>query len=246
MASISPKNILYLSDYVNLAWFDLIYHGTFLSIRPLGGKKHQIMEKLKAAPHLEAYLKEDLPDKYHYKNNRRVMDIFGFVEEGYYFLPNRSTPAENHTIGNHGYNNSLSSMRGIFVAHGPHFQKGLDIQDMNIINLYELMCHILQITPHPNNGSLSSVIYMLSENHHSLLSLVKSSTVLTIIVASAGGLLGLVAVGLLVTCICHPLRRPSYSRIDAESVPLESFIDDDDDDDEVVEFECSNVPLKPK
>lgn len=60
-------------------------------------------------------------------------------------------------VGNHGYDNNLQEMHPIFLAVGPAFRKNVTREAMNSTDLYPLLCHLLGITPLPNNGSFSNV-----------------------------------------------------------------------------------------
>ena len=68
------------------------------------------------------------------------------------------------TGGNHGYNNSLNVMHPFFIAHGPAFKKNYKAKPFNNIDIYPLMCHILKISPYPNNGSLENIDHILYNN----------------------------------------------------------------------------------
>lgn len=61
------------------------------------------------------------------------------------------------TVGNHGYDNALAEMHPIFLAHGPAFRKNFTKAAMNSTDLYPLLCHLLNITALPHNGSLDHV-----------------------------------------------------------------------------------------
>lgn len=64
--------------------------------------------------------------------------------------------------GDHGYDNQKESMRPIFFAHGPDFKKGFKIDKMYNVDVFPLMCHLLDIDPvPPNNGSLVNVQRLL-------------------------------------------------------------------------------------
>lgn len=56
----------------------------------------------------------------------------------------------------------LTDMHPIFLAHGPDFRKNITKQTMNFTDLYPLLCHLLDIRPLPNNGSLDNVKDMLA------------------------------------------------------------------------------------
>lgn len=66
-------------------------------------------------------------------------------------------------VGNHGYNNTLSSMQPLFLARGPAFRQSYTKASMRSIDLYPLLCHILAVPPLPNNGSLSNVQDLLAQ-----------------------------------------------------------------------------------
>lgn len=52
-------------------------------------------------------------------------------------------------------------MNPIFVAHGPAFRANYKTSSFSIIEIYELMCAVLEIDAMPNNGSLVNVRSML-------------------------------------------------------------------------------------
>ena len=65
--------------------------------------------------------------------------------------------------GNHGYNNSLQDMHPFFIAMGPGFREGAEVQTFKSVDVYPLMCHLLGLHPAPNNGSLDAVKPLLRE-----------------------------------------------------------------------------------
>ncbi len=44
------------------------------------------MKNLSKIPHSKAYRREDIPDRYHYKNHERIGDILLVLEPGYEIL----------------------------------------------------------------------------------------------------------------------------------------------------------------
>lgn len=59
---------------------------------------------------------------------------------------------ESH-YGVHGYDNEEPSMHAIFMAKGPLFAKGAKLKSVNMIDLYNLFCHILNIKCGHTDGS---------------------------------------------------------------------------------------------
>jgi hypothetical protein len=55
--------------------------------------------------------------------------------------------------GEHGYDPSLASMRGILIAQGPSFNSdGEVIAPVENVHIYNLMCAALKLAPAPNDG----------------------------------------------------------------------------------------------
>lgn len=107
--------------------------------------------KVDNGQHLSVYLKEDLPERLHYSSSYRIPPIVGLVDEGYKLVPKR--PMSNICGGDHGYDNALLSMRSIFVAHGPQFERGRKVPPFENIQIYNLVTSILGLRGAPNNGS---------------------------------------------------------------------------------------------
>jgi len=53
-------------------------------------------------------------------------------------------------------------MHPIFIAHGPAFKKAYKAEPFQSVDLYPLLCHLLDIKPRPNNGSLEAIKHILA------------------------------------------------------------------------------------
>jgi len=49
-------------------------------------------------------------------------------------------------------------MQAIFMANGPAFKKGLELNSSVNLDVYPLICHLLGLSPAPNNGTLPTQI----------------------------------------------------------------------------------------
>ena len=45
-------------------------------------------------------------------------------------------------------------MHPFFMAHGPAFRAGVEVQPFDNIDIFPLLCHLLGIPTPPNNGTL--------------------------------------------------------------------------------------------
>ncbi|KAK1290862.1 hypothetical protein QJS10_CPB18g00762 [Acorus calamus] len=109
--------------------------------------------KVENGMYLKVYLKEELPERLHYSESDRIPPIIGLVEEGYKIEQKRSKKKE--CGGAHGYDNAFFSMRTIFIAHGPQFERGRKVPSFENVQIYNLVTAILGIKGAPNNGSVS-------------------------------------------------------------------------------------------
>ena len=164
MTSINPDKVILLDDYIDLNSVEIIDWSPVITLRPHDGEKEKIYNALvNAHPHLNVYYKENIPERFHFQNHRRITPIVAIADEGW-SISNHSLLKSLETQflrGNHGYDNQLSSMRGIFIAKGPAFKKGLIIELFENIHVYNLIAKILGLKPAPNDGNIDYVEILL-------------------------------------------------------------------------------------
>lgn len=160
MTQCSKQRVIELDRYLDKEHYTLIDHSPVAAILPKEGKFDEVYDALASAhPNLTVYKKEEIPERWHYKHNDRVQPIVAVADEGWYILQNKS---DDFLLGNHGYDNALAEMHPIFLAHGPAFRKNFTKEAMNSTDLYSLLCHLLNITALPHNGSFWNVQDLLS------------------------------------------------------------------------------------
>ncbi|XP_052811046.1 ectonucleotide pyrophosphatase/phosphodiesterase family member 5-like isoform X1 [Mya arenaria] len=115
-----------------------------------------IVQNLSSLDHAKVYLKADLPEEFHIKHNRRTPPIMVIPEEHYWCSHNNT-----YFAGEHGYNNSIPDMHPVFLAMGPSFKPGSMVDSFNNVDVYPLLCRLLDLVPAPNNGSLKVVSQLL-------------------------------------------------------------------------------------
>lgn len=148
MVATSPERTIKLTDYVSLKGITQENTGTFSSL--YGGSPKQlkkVYKKLSKVPHLQVYWKEEIPERWHYRNHYRVKDLLVVAEEGWSILDINRPNAEYFRGGNHGYDNALWSMQAIFIADGPAFKDGYTRDTFENVNVYPIIAEILGIEP---------------------------------------------------------------------------------------------------
>jgi predicted AlkP superfamily pyrophosphatase or phosphodiesterase len=68
----------------------------------------------------------------------------------------------NSLKGNHGFDNQIASMRAIFLARGPDFIPNKRIAALNNVDVYPLLCFLIDMECHPNNGTISYFLNALT------------------------------------------------------------------------------------
>ncbi|XP_048386427.1 venom phosphodiesterase 1-like [Stegostoma tigrinum] len=111
--------------------------------------------------HFIPYMAYDLPKRFHFANNIRIdKEVHLYLDKQW--LAGRDPKTFNFCGGgNHGYDNEYKSMQAIFIGNGPGFKYKTEVDPFDNIELYNLMCDLLQITPSSNNGSHGSLNHLL-------------------------------------------------------------------------------------
>jgi predicted AlkP superfamily pyrophosphatase or phosphodiesterase len=163
MVSTGPDRVIWLDDYVSPDAGQVDEMSTLLTAWPAAGLEDSIYRGLKRARHLVVYRRTELPARFHLQGSQRAAPIVAIADEGWTIAwrPAADT-GQSISLGNHGYHDSLASMRAIFIARGPAFRRGVTVPAFRNIHLYPLLAEVLGITPAPNDGSLDSVRALLA------------------------------------------------------------------------------------
>ncbi len=158
MAPVERSRTIYLDDYLTAEdSVRIVDWGVVMSLWPGSGAEERVYEAVKGAhPRMSAYRKGDIPARLHYRNNRRVAPIVLVADDGW-IITSRGAQSywrNRENGGNHGYDNRESSMRALFIAHGPAFRAGRIVEPFENIHIYNLICLLLDIVPSPNDGDM--------------------------------------------------------------------------------------------
>jgi len=162
MAATSPERTITLKEYIDLADVTIVNLSPVLMLRPRPGKLEKVLAALHGAhPHLAVYRKKEIPERLHFRDHRRITPLVGLADEGWLIV--RSRESRGIPKGMHGYDNALESMRALFVAHGPAFRRGAEIDSFDSVHLYELLAAVLGLEPAPNDGNPEALKSVLSK-----------------------------------------------------------------------------------
>uniref|UniRef100_A0A452R0A9 Alkaline phosphodiesterase I n=1 Tax=Ursus americanus TaxID=9643 RepID=A0A452R0A9_URSAM len=110
--------------------------------------------------HFKPYLKHFLPKRLHFAKNDRIEPLTFYLDPQWQLA---LTPSERKDcgIGFHGSDNLLSNMQALFIGYGPGFKHNTEVDAFENIEVYNLMCDLLNLTPAPNNGTHGSLNHLL-------------------------------------------------------------------------------------
>ncbi|MBN2349401.1 MAG: alkaline phosphatase family protein [Bacteroidales bacterium] len=161
MTSLSDEKVVYLSDYLNESWFERIegWNPVFF-FQPRPQYETESFEALKDIEHVCLWAKEELPEKWYYGSNSRILRWVMVADNGWQIKLNKDSRLSK---GDHGYDNDFKDMHGIFFAVGPAFKDNYTQPTFENIQIYNLLCYLLNLTPAPNNGNFEEIKSMLIE-----------------------------------------------------------------------------------
>ncbi|XP_067427742.1 ectonucleotide pyrophosphatase/phosphodiesterase family member 1 [Thunnus thynnus] len=175
MEEATCEKAAYVSTYqTNTDAFDII-QGPAARIRPkrlpedyfsfdYGGLVKNLSCRTPDQP-MRPYLKENLPKRMHFANNKRIERGHLYMKKGWQAALN-SKEIKYCTGGFHGSDNLFTNMQAIFIGFGPGFKKQAVVPPFENIEVYNLMCDLLGIRPAPNNGTHGSLNHLLKHPVH--------------------------------------------------------------------------------
>jgi len=166
MTDVSEDRLIFLEDYVDPAIANTVDWSPILALWPKSNNINEVYNKLKNKnSHLKIYLRNEIPARLKFRNNKRIAPIIGIADEGWSVFTRENIVRFGDRIngGAHGYDNSLESMAAVFIASGPAFKSDLKIPPIENIHLYNLMCRLLNIKPSKNDGDITKIDHILNK-----------------------------------------------------------------------------------
>ncbi|MCH8537664.1 MAG: ectonucleotide pyrophosphatase/phosphodiesterase [Alkalimonas sp.] len=146
------------------------YSRELVSIFPKEGQKEIIYQQLKTQlpdEGVRLYRKSELPDRFHFREHRRIAPIQVLAEVDWIlvrrsWLPGMiNAPTYREPRGSHGYDNEEPSMQGMLIAHGPSFRQQHAIEELSMVDLYQVMTTILGLEAAPHDGDPAVIPLLL-------------------------------------------------------------------------------------
>ncbi|KAF3768672.1 Phosphodiest-domain-containing protein, partial [Cryphonectria parasitica EP155] len=170
MATTDVSRMIQMEDLVDLSKVDHIDGWPLVGLRPkdpsdLDEMYQGLLDKANTNPNFDVYLRDvNMPERYHFSNNERIAPLWIIPKTGWAIVDKKEFDIEDakannkvyHPQGLHGYDHEHPLMRAIFIARGPAFphQPGSRVEPFQNIEVYNILCDSIGLTPAPNNGTL--------------------------------------------------------------------------------------------
>jgi predicted AlkP superfamily pyrophosphatase or phosphodiesterase len=160
MSQLSDQRVIYLDDYIDISTVNVTEWSPNLGLEPRSGSVDAVYAALKGKhPSLAVYKREETPAHLHYRHNQRIPTIIGLADDGWR-IARRGMAAVDWAAGRtnggaHGYDPTLKSMHGLFVAAGPRVREGVRVPAFENVHIYNFLCDLLGLKPSPNDGDPS-------------------------------------------------------------------------------------------
>lgn len=164
MASTSAERVIFLEDIIDLDSVDMVSWTPVAMIKPNEGSTSEVYEALKAKEeNYRVYLKEDLPERFHFSKHDRIPEIIMIADVGYTITSRPFFEDRGVVAGTHGYDNLTPEMRTFFAANGPAFVNGVTSPSFESVHIYSLIANILNIQPAENDGNIEEIKFLLKD-----------------------------------------------------------------------------------
>ncbi|XP_029649912.1 uncharacterized protein LOC115223464 [Octopus sinensis] len=97
---------------------------------------------------LKIFTKDSIPKLSHFFNNPRSGDVY-ITTRNQWMIKNKN----DFSLGSSGFDVREENMKAIFIAIGPDFKERLEIEPFENVELYNMMCALLNVPPNDNNGT---------------------------------------------------------------------------------------------
>lgn len=166
MAPVAPDQYIALEDMAAFEQAEAVSTGQVIGFNPRPGHEAAAGHRLLGRhDHYQCWRKQDLPARWHYGRHPRVPAIVCQFDEGWNALPAEQlqrVPKDRLNRGSHGYDNTLPSMRAVFVAAGPSFRRGATLPAFDNVDVYPLLATLLGLAPARNDGTAATFAPVLA------------------------------------------------------------------------------------
>lgn len=184
MTETSPERVVELWPYLDASRVREVAFGTPIGFDVEEEYLDEACRILSQVEHIRVFKRDEMPEKYRYGSYKaRIHNLLVLPDvrwkvsytdpalassrpapvTGDHVRP-QADPAQVQVGGAHGYDPFERDMHMIFYGSGPHFRKGYTQKSFQNLNIYLILCHLLDVEPAPNDGDWKAVRKMFVES----------------------------------------------------------------------------------
>ena len=161
MSETSPRWYVALDTLIDTVGVRIAEAGANANLHVAGGASRALVLRdsiNRRMRHGRAYLRGDLPVRFHYNADPRIGDLVVVMDE--HFTIGTRAPRENG--GTHGWDPGIAAMHAIFLVRGPGIPAGKTLPSFENVEIYPYVAELLGLTPAPgidgHRGRLGALI----------------------------------------------------------------------------------------
>ena len=112
---------------------------------------------------MRVFNKWELPFRMHSAQSRRIPKLILDMDLSWRGVYIKDPYGGN---GGHGWDNLYPEMQAIFLARGPSFKSEMVTRPFENVQLYNLICALVNVTPAENNGTWGALHHLLVDPPH--------------------------------------------------------------------------------
>jgi len=150
MAATRPEDAVALETLIDTTGVRVADGGPNANLHVAGGAARAVAvrDSLNARlQHGRAYLRADLPERFHYRADPRAGDVVVVMDVPYLITTQARLP--RRAGGSHGWDPAVPEMQALFVAAGPGIAPGTDVPPFDNVEVYSFVTEVLGLRPAP-------------------------------------------------------------------------------------------------
>ncbi|MFH0761546.1 MAG: ectonucleotide pyrophosphatase/phosphodiesterase [Bacteroidota bacterium] len=168
MGAVPSGNNVFLQDILDLSRIRRINGGSpVITLEPEPGYADEAYRLLNSTAHVKVWKRSELPVHYHYGTHSRIPELVVEADSAYGLEIRRKEEGEGRKVsfskGTHGYDPWNTDMHGIFYATGSAFKKNFIQPVFENVAIYNLLAHILKLTPAKTDGDFDTIKSVLRD-----------------------------------------------------------------------------------
>jgi predicted AlkP superfamily pyrophosphatase or phosphodiesterase len=148
MVETGTSQTIRLASLIDVSGIEPAFGGPLASLHVSGNRAREVRDAINARlKQGRAYLRQELPERHHYRADPRAGDVVVVMNEGWTLATSDRSNGQNVRWGAHGWDPAFASMAAMFVVTGPGLRAGTTIGDVRNIDVYPFMTELLGLRP---------------------------------------------------------------------------------------------------